>query len=161
MPIVQMPVLLVQKAVWKYNVADWVKEKGLIPHHLRIISRYVENGRRRYRTFDTTLNRGYADYDSVSAAALEANSEIVMSAENVGHAAAILYGCESLRWLPYSIPQRQDCESLQRYLQAFREADRWSPTVWTAIGTALFGGGLLFAAFNQPKRKTTRRRRSQ
>lgn len=149
---------------FKYLNADWVKENGFPQHNLRIISRNVdEHGQRWYTIFDTTLKREYADYDWRWADVLEANSELVKSAESVDHARAILQRCADLRYMRYSIPRRQDCESLQRYIQTAREEDRWCPQLWKAIGLVT-GSLLLVATINdhqqEQKRKAVSRRRA-
>ena len=135
---------------FRYRAADWVKRNGLPTHHLRIISPHVNpwDGQCWYCIFDTTLSRRYADYSWVLADILERGSEIVMHAENDIHAYDILQLCERLRFLSYSIPQRQDCESLQRFIQAGREADRWSPQVQVGLvlGLAALGVGLSISA---------------
>jgi len=120
---------------FKYQSADWVRQYGLPQHHLRIISLYVDvNGQRWYWIFDTTLNRKYADYRWIGASELEAGSELVLPADNDMHAWYILQRCERLRCVKYSIPQKLDCESLQRFIQTGREDDRWSPqVVWTGL----------------------------
>lgn len=149
---------------FKYSAADWVKQFGLPQHHLRIIFHHVDSASQRwYQIFDTTLRRGHADYDWTPADVLEANSELVMSAENSDHARAILQRCANLQGLSYSIPQRQDCESLQGYIQTAREQDRWSTQVWTAIGTA-FASVLVVATIKnqqEEERRKARRKRSR
>jgi hypothetical protein len=149
---------------FKYSAADWVKENGFPHHHLRIIARHVDNhGQRWYTIFDTTLKRGHADYDWRWADVLEANSELVKSAENVDHARAILQRCAKLRYWAYSVLQRTDCESLQGYIQTAKEEDRWCPQLWKTIGVVL-SGSLLVAAINnhqqEQQRNTASRKRS-
>lgn len=120
---------------FKYQSTDWVKQYGLPQHHLRIISLRVDaEGQRWYWIFDTTLTRKFADYRWIRATELEARSELVQRAESTVRAWDILQRCERLRCLKYSIPQKQDCESLQRFIQTGREADRWSSQVaWTGL----------------------------
>ena len=120
---------------FKYQPADWVKQYGLPQHHLRIVSWIVDaNGESWYLIFDTTLNRKCADYRWIRATELEDGSELVQRAENDIHACDILQRCERLRCVKYSIPQKLDCESLQRFIQTGREEDRWSPqVVWTGL----------------------------
>ena len=56
-----------QQIVWKYEIAEWIRcatWAGLIDHHMRIIMRFVDAAHERwYLVFDTTLSRGYADYE--------------------------------------------------------------------------------------------------
>jgi hypothetical protein len=131
--------------LFKYGRADWVKERGFPEHHLRIIRTHTNpDGQRWYLIWDTTLQRGYADYDWREADQLETKSELVKSADSDAHASLILGWCQQLTRTPYSIPQRLDCESLQRYVQSAREED-WSPQVWKAIGV----GALLIWLFGQ------------
>jgi hypothetical protein len=134
---------------FKYETADWVKQYGFPQHHLRIISRHVDvDGKRWYWRFDTTLSRSHADYSWIAADELEANSELVMRAQHGIHAWEILQRCEKLCCLKYSIPQRQDCESLQRFIQFGNENDRFSTQVWNVIGASLLVGVVVMASRN-------------
>src|SRR5437667_39036 len=126
---------------FNYEIGDWVKKFGLPQHHLRITDRLVDegDGQRWYKIFDTTLNRGHADYEWVLADQLEASSVLVAHAVNSVHVQQILWRCQNFCCLPYSIRQRQDCESVQRFIHTGRENDRWSPQVWTGIAAAIVG----------------------
>ena len=130
---------------FKYQVADWVKQYGLPQHHLRIVLTHVDaNFQRWYRIFDTTLGRTQADYGWILADVLESNSALVERAKSQAHALEILGRCQANCCLKYSIPRRQDCESLQRFIQTGREDDRWSPQVWTGIAAAVIVGLFFF-----------------
>ena len=134
---------------FRYFPADWVKQYGLPQHHLRVISAHVDaNAQRWYWIFDTTLARGYADFCWMSADQLEAGSELVERAQNELHAWEIIKRCESLRYTPYSIPQRQDCESLQGFAQYGCEQQRQSRQVaWAGlIGTVAVAWGVIALA---------------
>jgi hypothetical protein len=137
---------------FKYQAGDWVRQNGIPQHHLRIVSCIpgVEDIHY-YEVFDTTLECGYADYSVRQADLLEANSELVERAENDQHVALILARCKLLRHIKYSVPQRLDCESLQRLIQTGKEEDRWSPQVVAALGVGL--ASILFAILNQRSRK--------
>jgi hypothetical protein len=130
---------------FKFQVADWVKKLGVPQHHLRITQVLVDdNGQRWYEIFDTTLQRGRADYEWVLADQLEEFSVLVARAESIAHATEILERCKPLYGLQYAIPGRQDCESIQRFIHTGREADRWSPQVWTGIAAAVVLGFFFF-----------------
>src|SRR5258706_236255 len=111
---------------FRYQPADWVRRYGIPQHHLRIVACVNSQGQRWYQIFDTTLTRSHANYEWILADVLEANSELVKRADNPVHAWQILQRCQANCCLKYSIPQRQDCESLQRFLHTGREEDRWS-----------------------------------
>jgi hypothetical protein len=121
----------------KYQRADWVKQYGLPQHHLRIVDVQFcyATYRWKYQVFDTTLSRRFADFFWMDAAELELNSELVMNADNFQHANEIIARCGQLRGLWYSIPARTDCESIQGFIQAGQEKDRFSPQVQGALGT--------------------------
>ncbi len=136
---------------FKYAVADWVRDRGMPQHHLRIIDRKVETDGfcifRWYYIFDTTLSRGYADYSWVRADALESNSDLVERTHDLVKIHDILTMCQRCQYVRYSILQRLDCESLQRYIQTFDESQRYSPQVrgWATVGALIalvwfFGG---------------------
>lgn len=151
------------EALWTYRKADWVVERGLlVDHHLRIIDTHISpTAQRFYLIFDTTtFNRGYADYEWRLADELEKHSDLVRRADSEEHAQAILQLCANVRYLPYSIFQRQDCESLQRWIHTGgREEYRWSPQLWTGIATVAFA--VVYAAIkSEPtkKRRTYRKR---
>jgi len=124
---------------FKFQVGDWVKENGLPQHHLRVTSVGFDMnaGLPIYQVFDTTLRRGHADYEWRWAHPFEANSILVQRANGPLHVQQILGRCQNFCCLKYSIPQRQDCESIQRFIHTGREADRWSPQVWTGIAAAI------------------------
>jgi hypothetical protein len=144
---------------WKYQDGDWVAELGLPDHHLRIISRYVSvQGQRCYLIFDTTRKRAWADYEARLADELEKNSHLVQHAASEEHARSILQLCANARFLPYSIPERQDCESLQRWIHTGgREEYRWSPQVWGGIAIVAFA--LVQAVIQTQPRSRPRRRK--
>jgi len=126
----------------KYLSGDWVMQWGIAEHHLRIISTDVDAyGIGRYRIFDTTWTRGYADYDWKLAKELEGNSVLVQHAANEEHLQSIFQLCAYTQYLKYSIRDRQDCESLQRWIHTGgREEYRWCPQIWVpvaALGLAL------------------------
>lgn len=142
---------------WTHEVGDWIVSPswgGLIDHHMRVIDRLTDiNGQRWYRIFDTTLARGHADYEWVAADALERNSRIVQRPHPF-FVLAILDRAAKCKGLKYSVSDRQDCESLQRWIHTGQEQYRWCPQVWTAVATVF--GSVLIAAFQ--KKASTRRR---
>src|SRR5262245_36779072 len=115
---------------WEFDPADWIMSAswlGLIDHHMRVVRRYVdENQERWYLIFDTTLKRGYGDYEWVEAAQLENYARLVQRPDPQ-FIDAILQRTAMCRGLKYSIPDRLDCESLQRWIHTGCEAFRWCP----------------------------------
>jgi hypothetical protein len=132
---------------FRFQVGDWVKEIGLPQHHLRVTALDLDmnTGLPIYQIFDTTLRRGHADYEWRWAHEFEANSMLVQRADSSRHVQQILERCQNFYCLKYSIPQRQDCESIQRFIHTGREEDRWSPQVWTGIAAAVTVGIIVAA----------------
>jgi hypothetical protein len=143
---------------WKYEIADWIMSPSwgfLIDHHMRITNRLVDvNSQRWYQILDTTLTRGEADYEWVVADAIEKNSRLVQRPDP-RVVPAILQRTAQCKGLKYSIPERLDCESLQRWIHTGQEQYRWCPQVWTLVATLV--GSVVIAAF-QTKPKPKRRR---
>jgi hypothetical protein len=138
---------------FKYRDGDWVKERGFPEHHLRIMYFFEsDDGRRLYMTYDTTLKRGYSDYELRDANQLEANSDLVQHADNDMHLQYILARCQASQHIKYSIPGRTDCESLQRFIQTGDEADRWCPQLWKYIAIAAVGA-FFFSVINQNSKR--------
>ena len=111
---------------------------------MRIIDRLVdENLFRWYQIFDTTAARGFADYEWILADKLESESTLV-NRSDWQHVPAMLVWAAQCRYLPYSIPARTDCESLQRWIHTGLEQFRWSGQLWTGIATVI--GAVIVAA---------------
>ena len=120
---------------WKYAVADWVVEPGIPDHHLRIVGQFVDSASIRwYRIFDTSMTEVHSDYKLRRADDLEPKSRLE-ARPLPADVAAILQRTEHCRFVRYSIFARTDCESLQRWIHSGNESARWSPQVWTALGT--------------------------
>jgi hypothetical protein len=148
---------------WKFLIGDWIMSPawaGLIDHHMRVTNRLVDvNDQSWYQIFDTTLERGHADYEWVPAADLEKTSRIVQRPDQLS-VPVILGRSPQCRGLKYSVPERLDCESLQRWIHTGKEEYRWCPQVWTLILTV--AGSLAIGYFKtQPpkRRRQTYRRR--
>jgi hypothetical protein len=148
---------------WVFEIADWAESTGvsylfLINHHLRITARWRDaDGVRWYQIFDTTAKRGHGDYESVLATEIESHCRRVRRPP--AHAiSGILARTAQCRYVPYSIKDRQDCESIQRWIETGLEKYRFSPQVWTfaALVVASFGYGV----YQTYKPKPRRRRRA-
>jgi hypothetical protein len=147
--------------MWKYLEGDWVMSPswaGLVDHHLRITGRLIDgNWERWYQVFDTTLTRGYADYSWLRAGEFENESRLV-NRPDWACVAGTLQRTAYCQNVPYSIPNRTDCESLQRWIHTGLEQYRWNPQIWTLVATLV--GGVAIAYFNtneKPKRRKSRR----
>jgi hypothetical protein len=138
---------------FKYGDGAWVKERGFPEHHLRIIFAFFDDeGERWYQVFDTTLKRGYADYEWRRADQLEANSDLVANAQDNQHLWFIGARCAAVQHVKYSLPARTDCESLQRFVQTGQEADRWCPQLWKMLAGCAAVGVLVAVANNRKRR---------
>ena len=127
---------------WKYQTGDWVMEPGLPNHHLRIIDVLVDdNSVRFYLIFDTTMRDGFSDFRWRQADELEFKSKLE-ARPHADQVPAIVQRVLLCRYVGYSLWSRTDCESLQRWIHTGMEQVRWSPQVWTAIGTAIVGSFL-------------------
>jgi hypothetical protein len=147
-----------QPAVWQYAAGDWILSPswgGLIDHHMRITDRLVDaNGHRWYQIFDTTLSRGVADYDWALADTLEKGSRLVQRPEPFA-LSAILWRAAQCRGLKYSIPERLDCESLQRWIHTGLEQYRWCPQVWSLLAVVV-GSFVIASQESKPQRRRRR-----
>ena len=150
---------------WVFRIADWAQSIGvsylfLINHHLRITARWMdEDGVRWYQIFDTTAKRGHADHQTVSAAEIEKHCRLVKRPPAYA-IPGILARVPRCRYLPYSIYNRQDCESIQRWIETGEEKYRFSPQVWTAVALVAFslGFGVYQAYRPKPQRRRNPRR---
>lgn len=147
---------------WGFRIADWAQSTGvsylfLINHHLRITARWMdEYGVRWYQIFDTTAKRGHADYEWVLATEIEKYCRLVKRPP--AHAIpGILARTAQCRYVPYSIYNRQDCESIQRWIDTGEEKYRFSPQVWTAVALLAFSVGYGIYQANKPKPRRRRR----
>lgn len=139
------PMLHVQPVVWSFQAGDWVVEKGIPDHHLRIIEQFTDAlGIRFYIVFETSLRDKFSGLRYRNAEQLESKAAWKMGAGN--DLDAILERARRACGIPYSILARTDCESLQRWIQSGKEEDRWSTQLWLALG--LGGLGLLFFGSN-------------
>lgn len=148
------------QVTWGYEPGDWILSPswaGLIDHHMRITDRLIDaNLVRWYQVFDTTVARGFADYEWILADRLETESKLV-NRPDPQHVPTVLARAAQCRYLPYSIPARTDCESLQRWIHSGLEQFRWSGQVWTGI--AAFVGAVIVAAVTADHKSKRRRRR--
>jgi hypothetical protein len=132
-----------------FKDADWIKTSswlGAIEHHMRIVD-YRNFWKREYLVFHTTPTVGYAHYEWVSADELERNAIWVNGAVDAAHASLILQRAFNSWGLEYSVPKRQDCESLQRWIQTGDENYRWSPQFWSGVALVVFAVG--YAVVNE------------
>jgi len=152
-----MPLIVPNEVIeWKYEVGDWVVEPGLPNHHLRVVRHFVNLGPldfrpvRWYGIFDTNLlERGGGDYSWRLADELE-HTSFLNARPAPGQVPEILKRTEQCRHLPWSIMNRTDCESIQRWIHSGDENDRWSPQVLLGVGTAI--AALVFALNRQQSR---------
>jgi hypothetical protein len=98
---------------------------------------------------DATAARSFTDYDWILAEKLEGESRLV-NRPDAQHVPAILARAAQCRYLPYSIPARTDCESLQRWIHTGLEQFRWSGQVWTGMATVV--GAVIVAAVTADQR---------
>jgi hypothetical protein len=130
----------------------------LINHHLRITARWTdENGKRWYQIFDTTAKRGHGDYEIISAAELEKHCRLFRRPSEAA-IPGIVARVPFCRYVPYSIKNRQDCESIQRWIETGEEKYRFSPQVWTFAALLAFSIG--YGVYQAYKPKPRRRRRA-
>ena len=115
---------------------------SFIEHHMRVTGRFVYDGQRWYQIFDTTLTGGYADYDLVPADHFEKESRLV-NRPDWDWVAAILERTAKCRYVPYSIPNRTDCESVQWWIHG---GHRWNLQISTLLAALV--GGVASAYFN-------------
>jgi len=135
----------VQPVVWSFRAGDWVVEKGVPNHHLRIIEQFTDAlGIRFYVVFETSQRDKFSGFRYRNAEQLESTATWKMGAGN--ELDAIVERARRACGIPYSILARTDCESLQRWIQSGKEEDRWSTQLWFALG--LGGLGLLFFGSN-------------
>jgi hypothetical protein len=151
--------LIPNQPKWSFEVGDWITSSswmGLIDHHMRVTQRLVDsNSVRWYQVFDTTVTRGYADYEWVLADKLESESRLVIR-PYPEYIPAILHRAAHCQHLVYSVPARMDCESVQRWIQTGLEQFRWSGQVWTGILTV--AGSIIVAAVTAEQRPKGRQR---
>jgi hypothetical protein len=152
---------------WIFEIADWIKSTSasclfLIDHHMRITARWkCEDGVRWYQIFDTTLERGFADYKWVLAAELEKHCQRFRRPPAYaipGILARVPY-CQNV---PYSVKDCQDCESIQRWIETGQEKYRFSTQVWSyvAIVGFAFVHGITQSSKPKPRRKRLTVRKS-
>jgi len=159
---------------WKYEVGDRTLEPGLFDHYRTIIQKQIlyrrhdawgqpfyaaearcfgEQGEPFYRTFDTTLSRGYPAYTWVNAVEFEKTSGLDFRppAELVPMVLAKAQVCVEQQVL-YSVLKQTDCDSLTRWLYT---DERWNRQVATTVGGAILAT-LVFAvvdSFGPQKRR--------
>jgi len=133
----------------RFKNADWVKCPtwfGAVEHHMRIVD-YRSYDEREYLIFHTTPAVGYAHYEWISADKLERTAIWVNGAVDAAHAPLILQRTFNSWGLKYSVQNRQDCESLQRWIQTGDENYRWSPQFWSGVAVVVFAIG--YAVVNE------------
>lgn len=136
---------------WMYEAGDWVVERGLPEHHLRIVQQFSDaSAIRWYRTFDTSLREHHGDYRWCQADELESKSRL-KARPNPDQVPAILERTEQCRFIEWSIFARTDCESIQGLIHSGNEQDRWSSQVLLGIGVGVLGAIAL--ASSQPKQR--------